>query len=494
MNIIVAYQRKDNGIGFENNLPWQISDDMKYFKKMTTQKQVEDSNTFENLVIMGRKTWESIPEKHRSLPERICYVVSRNNSKEFKEKVESYDNTFLVNNLDTIVAYVTNIPYTNVWLIGGSELYKRMIDSFSLCNIYVTEIFTNPKEEYQCDTFFPEIDLNKYSLTSVGEIYKSKCKKTGKDVYLRHLVYSDDEYITSSDLVWVSPEKQYLKTLEEIMNTGILTNDRTGVGTKSVFGKRFEYNLADGFPALTTKRIFLRGVFEELMMYLKGITDNNYLQEKGINIWNGNTSREFLDTRGLTHYPEGDMGETYGFNFRHFGGEYKDCKTVYEQGNGFDQLNYVIDLIKNDPNSRRMIINLWNPNTLAKAALPSCLCQYQFYVNTEKNTLNLQIYIRSSDFFLANNWNTCTGAYLVAMLCNLNGINLTPGILTVVTGDTHIYTSHFDGVNENLQRYPRPMPRLFIEEKKDNIEDFEWNDMKLIGYFPYPNIKASMAV
>ena len=188
--------------------------------------------------------------------------------------------------------------------------------------------------------------------------------------------------------------------------------------------------------------MFLRAVFEELMLYLRGQTDNQILNDKKINIWNGNTSREFLDKRGLNKYPKGDMGETYGFNFRHFGGEYVNCKTNYSSKNGYDQLKYVIETIKKDPTSRRIIINLWNPKTLHKAALPSCLCMYQFYVDTVHNLLHLQIYIRSSDYFLANNWNTCTGAFFVHLICSLNGINLTPGTLTVVCGDAHIYKTH----------------------------------------------------
>ena len=193
------------------------------------------------------------------------------------------------------------------------------------------------------------------------------------------------------------------------------------------------------------------------MLYLSGQTNNKILNEKNIHIWDGNTSREFLDNRGLNHYQEGDMGETYGFNFRHYGGFYGTCNDNYN-GIGFDQLEYVLYLIKNDPNSRRIIINLWNPATMNKAALPACLCFYQFYVDTKNKKLNLQIYIRSSDYFLANNWNTLTGAFLVNMICNLKDINLTPGKLTVITGDTHIYKNHIDQVNENLTRTPRHLP------------------------------------
>lgn len=245
---------------------------------------------------------------------------------------------------------------------------------------------------------------------------------------------------------------------------------------------------------ITTKRMFARGIFEELMLYLRGQTDNKILQNKNVHIWDANTSREFLDNRGLTHFEEGDMGATYGFNFRYYGAEYQGCNNDYKNKGGFDQLSYVIDLIRNSPSSRRILINLWNPRTLTEVALPSCLCQYQFYVDTISKELSLQIYLRSSDVFLAHNWNTCTGAMLVHMICNLEGINLTPGELSVVSGDTHLYQNHLEAVNINLERTPRPFPKLVVKNRKKNIEEFEWTDFILIGYQPYPSIKAEMAV
>ena len=250
--------------------------------------------------------------------------------------------------------------------------------------------------------------------------------------------------------------------LEYILKNGLERCDRTGVGTISTFGKQFNYDLSKTFPLLTTKRMFVRAVFYELALYISGKTDNGILQDQRIHIWDGNTTRDFLDKRGLNQYPENDMGETYGFNFRHYGADYITCKENYS-GKGFDQLKYVIDQIKNNPTSRRIIINLWNAATMHKAALPACLCKYQFYADTKNKKLNLQIYIRSSDFFLANNWNTCTGAFLVHMICNLKDIDLTPGELSVITGDTHLYINHIDAVKTNIERTPRPYPMLLIK-------------------------------
>jgi len=493
MKLIVAYQRKDRGIGgTDNSIPWRIIEDLKYFKDQTSKKN--DSNE-QNVIFMGRKTWESIPEKYRALKDRTCFIVSRNKSPEFKSLVESYKDTHLISTLDETSTFMANMPNVNVWIIGGASIYNEMITNLGVSEIYVTEIYTNKGEEYDCTTYFPTIDKNRFELTTVSPIHTTICKNTDKTVYFRYLIYAGKDTIDLSDNIWRSSEWQYLNALRDIKDSGVQNMDRTGVGTLSKFGMRFEYDLKEGFPTLTTKRIFLRGVFEELMMYLHGHTDNKVLQDKSIHIWDGNTTRDFLDSRGLTHYPEGDMGETYGFNFRHFGGEYITCKDSYGVDNGFDQLSYIINLIKTDPSSRRIIINLWNSNTLHKAALPSCLCQYQFYVNSAKQELDLQIYIRSSDFFLANNWNTCTGAFFVHMLCNLEGINLSPGRIVVVTGDTHLYLTHLEGVKDNLNRTPGPLPKLIIKgEKRSKIEEFTWDDMNLIGYYPQKNIRADMAV
>ena len=282
--------------------------------------------------------------------------------------------------------------------------------------------------------------------------------------------------------------------MNDILVLGYERIDRTLIGTYVLPGICLKYDISKNFPISTTKKIVLRWIFEELKLYISGKTDAKILSNQGIKIWDGNTSREFLDKRGLVDYPEGDMGETYGFNFRHFGGQYKDCQTEYDQTVGYDQLANVIHLLKTDPTSRRIIINLWNPSTQHKAALPSCLFYYQFCVNPVKKELHCIIHLRSSDYFLANNWNTCTGTLLTHMLCNLEGIDLTPGTITVMVSDAHIYKSHIEQVNTNLSREPYPYPILKVKEKKNNIEDFSFKDFELIGYKSHDSIRAEMAV
>ena len=470
--VIVASCNK-NGIGKNNTIPWYLAGELSYFKKITTRSNYPIEK---NVVVMGRKTWESIPEKNRPLSDRINIVLTS------KVDYKVPDDVFTCGSLEKIFPLLDTIKHSsknNVFLIGGGSVYSECIKKGLCSKIYITKIY----KKYDCDVFFPEIPED-FKLVSVSDF----CEE--KDIYYRKFVYNSNKY----SIKWKNQEElQYISGLNHIIKTGCHTIDRTGIGTYSLFGLTFKYDISKTFPLLTTKKMWVRAIFEELKFYLSGKTDNTILNDKKITIWNGNTTRDFLDKKGLEHYPENDMGESYGFNFRHYGAEYKTCKEDYT-GQGFDQLDYVIGLIKNNPSSRRIIIDLWNGSTLHKAALPPCLCKYQFYVNTTENKLDLMIYLRSSDFFLANNWNVCTGAFIVYMICNLEGIKYSPGTLTVITGDTHIYMSHIKQVEENIRRDPRPYPMMRVLKKHQNIMDFEFGDFELIGYDPYPNIKAEMAV
>ena len=478
-NLIVAID-ENYGIGKENTIPWNIPNDLKYFKEITTKKK-------KNVVIMGRLTWESIPSKFRPLKDRINIIITSSDT-----DYTVYENTYSFKSLIDAITFTQENNYTlklgDNFIIGGEMLYKEALNKILINNMYITRVYG----KFDCDKFF----MNKKEFyEKLDNYYLHHVSPFHNDNGFYHRFYTYKYHGNENEFQdYPFEENQYLTILNKILCEGIERDDRTGTGTLATFAERQEYDLTDTFPLLTTKRIFTRAVFEELMLYLRGETDNKILNEKNLHIWDGNTTREFLDGRGLTEYPEGDMGETYGFNFRHFGGDYKDCHTKYEKGNGFDQVENAINLIKNDPCSRRIIISLWNPHTNHKAALPSCLCWYQFFVDTKRNRLNLQIYIRSSDFFLANNWNVCTGAFLVNMICNLNGVNLTPGKIVCITGDTHVYKNHIEQAKLNLERSPRPFPKLVIKDKKNSIEEFQWEDMCLIGYDPMPNIKAEMSV
>ena len=285
-----------------------------------------------------------------------------------------------------------------------------------------------------------------------------------------------------------------MKLLQHILDHGIVKKDRTGVGTKSIFGNSLRFDLSKGFPLLTTKKIWLKGIFHELQWILSGSTNNEVLQKNKVHIWDLNSTREFLDSRNLPDYPEGDIGATYGFACRHFGHkDYISCLEDYK-GKGFDQLEYVIDKIKNNPEDRRILIDLWDPSMMDKVALMPCFMIYNFNVDTVNKKLNLLGYIRSSDSFLGLPWNIGYASLMVHLICNLTGIDLEPGELLINTCDQHIYLNHIDAVKEQLTRIPKTFPQLSVLRKVDKIEDYEWKDIKLSNYEAQPNIRGDMAI
>ena len=583
LQLVVAYTFNKQGIGKSDSIPWDIPEDIKHFKRITTSS--DEPYNF-SIVIMGRITWNSINDKNKPLKNRFNIILS-NDSNYIIEQTEKYknycynnnnnninninninnnniNNTNNKNNIKTGIKFTTwddffstgyldvekylyqrtynkyGIEYIdkcvnktrenalnhfNYYIIGGEQIYIKAIESNFNLIIHATEIYNTSSNSLVCDTFFPKIENveNTIIINNVSEFYKSiklvnvcgagldninNNHLTNFPIWYRFITYSiiknhNKECLETQQheqsQVFISQETAYLTLMRTILETGQTNNDRTGVGTLSVFGAMLKYNLQDTFPISTTKRIFFRAIFEELMLYLSGNTDNTILQKKDIHVWDGNTSRDFLDKRGLSHYVVGDMGHTYGFNMRHYGAQYLGCKATYPHNYGYDQLENVITLIKNEPTSRRIIIDLWDPSTVDSATLPSCLCKYQFSVNVEKKELNLIIYLRSSDYFLANNWNTCTGALFVHLLCNLEGIHLTPGVLTVFIADAHIYKTHIEQVKQNLTRNPYPYPKLLIcggksNLKKKNILEFTYEDLEFLGYKSHPNIKADMAI
>ena len=263
--------------------------------------------------------------------------------------------------------------------------------------------------------------------------------------------------------------KQYLDLLREIRDNGVTKTDRTGVGTKSIFGHQMRFNLQDGFPLLTTKKVFLKGIIYELLWFLKGDTNIKFLTDNNVHIWD-----EWADENG-------DLGYVYGKQWRSW--EATDGRVI-------DQISQVVDLIKNHPDSRRILVSAWNPAEIDKMALPPCHCLFQFYVADGK--LSCQLYQRSADTFLGVPFNIASYALLTMMLAQVCGLE--PGEFIHTTGDTHIYLNHLDQVNEQLSREPRPLPKMIINPDVKSIFDFKYEDFKLEGYDPYPAIKAPVAV
>lgn len=269
-------------------------------------------------------------------------------------------------------------------------------------------------------------------------------------------------------------EFQYLDIMTDILYNGNLCADRTGVGTKSLFGTQMRFDLSKGFPLFTTRFIGFRIAFEETMFFLRGDTDTKKLESKNISIWKGNTSRDFLDKKGLTTLPEGDMGKGYGWQLRNFNGT--------ESNNGFDQLSYLINNIKNKPSDRRHFISYWNPlQVLEEAALPPCHISYNCQV--VGNKLNACFYMRSSDFYHGAPTNIAGYAYLTHLIAKLTGYE--PGTLVYMAADTHLYLSQFEVVEQQLKNTPKPFPQLVFKKQFDSLEEalqLEYSDIEMVGY------------
>jgi thymidylate synthase len=285
-------------------------------------------------------------------------------------------------------------------------------------------------------------------------------------------------------------ERQYLDLCRHILDHGVHRGDRTG--TLSQFGTQMRFSLRDGtLPLLTTKRVFWRGVAEELLWFVAGNTNANDLAAKDIRIWDGNGSRDFLDSRGLGHREVGDLGPVYGFQWRHFGATYGTIHDDYT-GKGVDQLAECIDKIKNNPEDRRIILSAWNPADLELMALPPCHMFRQFYVDTEKNELSCQMYQRSADMGLGVPFNIASYALLTHMIAHVTGRK--PGDFVHTIGDAHVYLNHVDALQTQLERTPRAFPKLQINPDKQNIDDFVFADFTVVGYQPHKTIKMEMAV
>jgi len=289
-------------------------------------------------------------------------------------------------------------------------------------------------------------------------------------------------------------EYQYLDILLDILENGTDKNDRTGVGNRYLFARHMKFSLRDQFPILTTKRVYWRGVVEELLFFLRGDTNSKHLEEKKVNIWKANTRREFLDRKGLRMLPEGDIGTSYSHQWRNFDGEHPHIEETKGR-KGFDQVRYVLDTLKSNPLDRRMIISGWNPAQLKYKSLPPCHLIYNFNVNPKTNELNCHMTQRSCDFFLGVAFNLSSMALMTYLFAESTGFR--PGEISWLGVDVHLYKNHLEQAKLQLTREPRTFPKLSIKKKLSSIEDIEtlsYGDLKLIGYKPHKKIKAEMAI
>jgi thymidylate synthase len=287
-------------------------------------------------------------------------------------------------------------------------------------------------------------------------------------------------------------EHGYLELLGKILEEGEERHGRNGI-TKGLFGERLEFDLKKGFPLLTTKKMFWRGIVEELLWFLKGSTDANELKAKGVHIWDGNTTREFLDAKGLCDYAEGECGPIYGYQWRCFGGDYPKLE------NGMDQIKYLLQELTTNPHGRRAILSGWNPKQLHQMCLPPCHVLYNFYMSSKG--LSCQMYQRSCDTCAGLPFNIASTSLLTTILAKL--LHVEPHRVIIVIGDTHIYEEHYDGAKEQVTREPMAFPTMSIakdappvdasvEQKLAWLEELALHDFVLQDYQSHPTIKFPM--
>jgi len=492
---VVVAATREGGIGRENALPWRLRGDMGYFKKITSETRDEDAM---NAVVMGRKTWESIPGKFRPLPGRLNVVLSRSGglaeaNDENNNGAETLPEGVLVRkSIDDALSAISSSEkrIEKTFVIGGAQIYEEALRSEKCEAVHLTEV----EGEFECDAFIPKIDATKFKLYGQS---KPMIEKGTRFQFLTYVTADAEsgKFRPKADEVLPAgcsikhEEYQYLDMIREIIDQGAVKGDRTGTGTISTFGNQMRFDLRRSFPLLTTKRVFWRGVAEELLWFVAGETNANKLAEKKINIWDGNGSREYLDSIGLTEREVGDLGPVYGFQWRHFGAEYTNMHADYT-GKGVDQLAEVIHKIKNNPNDRRILLTAWNPAALKEMALPPCHMFCQFYV--ANGELSCQMYQRSCDMGLGVPFNIASYSLLTCMIAQVCGLK--PGDFVHCCGDTHVYSNHVEPLEKQLACEPRPFPILKINPEKKDIDSFTFDDFEIVGYDPHPKIEMKMAV
>jgi dihydrofolate reductase/thymidylate synthase len=477
LNLVVSINQ-NNLIGIDNDLLIKSREDLKKFYKITTQHYPEGKK---NIVIMGYNTWISLPESKRPLKNRMNIVLTQNR----RDLIEETENLKVLDSLFNAIDWCNTNESGRVFIIGGESIYEQcyLQHQNKINMIYLTKFIEDTKSSV--GKTFPREIIDK--MTLLKETSKNEdCEVLIEGKYIKKELKTIYKTFQNNFMINIE-ENNYMNLLKRIINEGNLTQTRNSF-TLNTFGERMIFDMNNGFPLLTTKKMGYKTILRELLWFIRGSTSNQELLDKNVHIWSQNSSRDFLNSRGLD-YEEGDLGPVYGFQWRHSGAEYVDCHTDYT-GLGVDQLKNVIHLIKTEPHSRRIIMNAWNPSDLNKMALPPCHVMCQFYVNSEDKTLDCQLYQRSGDMFLGVPFNIASYSFLLHIIANITGYN--PGRLIHILGDTHIYNEHIDAVNEQLERLPGKFPELIVKEKITDIDSIDESIFELQNYKSYDKITAPM--
>lgn len=500
---VIPYKNKW-AIGKDNELLVRISNDLVNFKKITTTVSESQSKLDKNVVVMGRKTWFSIPYDRRPLKNRLNIILTndRNLINETPLKKNVFTRQYILDKDYYFMSYSTFVKFykktgANTFVIGGAEIYNKFLNERDFLrpqNVYITEIydykFENNSSINNSTITYMDIISENYKLKD----YSNKYTDEKTNVSYRFLTYNYNQNFKTE-------EHNYLNLCNQILTNGILRADRTFTGTVGIFCHQMSFDISDTIPLLTSKRVPWKHCIEELLWFLRGDTDTKILQNKGIKIWDGNSSRDFLDKRNLQHYSEGILGPVYGWQWRFFGANYSqafaDTSNVdYNKIGGFDQINYVLNELRTNPFSRRILVSAWNPLQMDQMALPPCHYSFQFYVEEIDNQkyLSCHFVMRSNDVFLGLPFNILSYAvltYIIAMKCDMK-----PHKLVYSASDVHIYQNHLQQVQEQMAKSLRPLPKLEInpEIKNKDFKDITINDFDIVGYYPHPVIRAPMAV
>ena len=433
----------NNGLGLNKTIPWHLPQDLNLFNTKTQNSSI----------IIGRKTLESLPKINLTNRNLITIsslkkenIVSKNEYKlcssfeEALEEAEKYDR--------------------HSYIAGGAQLFEYIIKKhYERINIFHLSVIN---DVYDCDTYLPSFN-HLFLIQSLIQY----------DNFIHYeLIKCSSEY----------GENQYIQLIRDVLSEGERRVCRNGV-TISSFGKNLKFDLRNGFPLLTTKKMFTRGIIEELLFFIRGDTNSKILEEKGINIWKGNTSREFLDSIDMKDREEGDMGPMYGYQWRHF--------NANNDNRGIDQLRNVVDLIKRDPTSRRILMTDYNPEQAHLGVLFPChSIIIQFYVQNEY--LDMYCFNRSSDLGLGLPFNIASSSLLLMLVSKLT--NLNPRYFILSLGDSHIYEEHIEAINEQIKRIPYSFPHLRLPDINDlcDIDNLNASDFELINYQSHNKVLMDM--
>ena len=466
-NVILA-TTPNGDIGYKGKIPWDIKDEIQHFR-ITTKGMGN------NCVIMGRKTWDSLPAEARPLKDRQNIIMTRGDARELRNKFPS---CFFVNSFKEALEVAVSGNFRETWVVGGSDIYNlALTDYLYLCDKIVHTIVKTTS-----------MNTNLFDARVNIRLFKDFPSKSVKNT----VEYVVKEYVPGE----IHAENQYINLCNNILENGVnVNNRRTGKVVRTVaFPKELSFDLRKGFPALTTKKMALKNTVRELLWFLSGNTDSKVLEQQGCTFWKLNSEEKELKKLGLA-WKDGDCGPIYSFQWRHAGARYTGCDADYT-GQGVDQIKILIDQIKNNPTSRRLILSAWNVKDLDQMCLNPCHVMAQFIVEQEEGLpayLSCKLTQRSADVFLGLPINIASYALLTHILAKT--CDLKPKTLVISLGDAHIYSDHTSSVKKQITRTPLPFCKLNIDvNRMPSVDQLKVEHFVFENYISHDPLRGDMAV